>query len=63
MAEPKLRVELFVCPHPDCRQVGKLPIGNAVSLKGWCRGQAGASHPKRRMEKRTFVEERPKVAK
>jgi len=60
MSRRKLRVELPVCPEPGCGQVGKLIDGGVMGIKGWCVGRAGNGHKKRRMETRTFVEERAK---
>lgn len=58
MSRRKLRVELPVCPEPGCGQVGKLANPGVMGVKGWCVGAEGKGHPKRRMETRTFVEER-----
>jgi hypothetical protein len=32
----RLKVELPVCPRPDCSRVGKLPV--SISRKDWCNG-------------------------
>jgi len=58
MAAKKLRVELLVCPEPGCRHVGKKPLGDAMSIKGYCTGPSSATHRRRRMEPVRFVEER-----
>jgi hypothetical protein len=53
----RLEVELYVCPEPDCRLVGKRPISDiGGKISGYCRGPAKQPHKKRRMEKIRFVE-------
>lgn len=50
-----VEVELFVCPDPGCRQVGKLHVGQGA-WKAFCMGPMTARHKKVKMEKRRFVE-------
>lgn len=56
-SEERLEVDLFVCPEPDCRQVGKRPITDVGgTVKGFCKGPLKAPHKKRRMVPVRFVE-------
>lgn len=55
----KLEVELFVCPEPNCRQIGKRPISDVGgTVKGYCRGPIRAPHKKRKMVPILFREVR-----
>lgn len=50
-----LTVELPVCPHPDCRRVGKLPAH--ISRKDWCSGGIRTPHKATKMVNRVFVQQ------
>lgn len=58
MAPRLLRVELLVCTDPTCRRVGKIPLSEHKTIKGWCTGGASNPHKKARMAPTNFVEER-----
>lgn len=59
MAPRLLRVKLFVCPEPSCRQIGKRPISDiGGKVTGFCIGSIESPHRKRKMEPVPFVEDR-----